>query len=271
MSDLLELINTALDRTPKSAAPLYASCTRKMWFAKRKASQVKVNNLHLDLKAVFEGVYVHHLKELGLSVAKVGQYHIARSDAGIFSLLWIDLMRSDIYKGFLKGGIDPNAEWKIREALDTVKGANNELDNSIYVGINRDTYDQTIIVVDKDAGRLSFMRDNMANADVEELPAVFEGHHCNWCQFKAVCKGDEWPEINCGTCANVSVDDGCLSCPFGSEKCDKHLYHPQLMALKGFDLVNADQANLRLNYGTIVNATASDSEGVPSEKIRELF
>lgn len=84
---------------------------------------------------------------------------------------------------------------------------------------------------------------------ISEDPSWFE---CLFCDHHGVCHGKETPEINCRTCANVTVkDDGTWRCtyqrfqPMDREfllnACASHLYHPML--LSGVEVIGQNKAN----------------------------
>lgn len=269
MSELQTLINLVSATTAKNEPVWPSNCTRQMWLAKRKAALRDVISFHSRFNNAFIDSYVNELKSHGLKVSTLNESLITRSDAGIFSLLIVDPMSVYRYKAFLKNGISGDTEHKIQQQLDNIVGSGgNKLDGANYIALCRDNYDTTCIEIKPDIKRLEFIDTLVLSADTESVPPKNESFNCNFCTFKGVCNGEDWPEINCGTCANVSLVDGELSCPHGSSVCGNHLYHPQLMEARGYKLQSADSQNLRLNYGQFVNATKGDKLGMTSEELR---
>lgn len=106
-------------------------------------------------------------------------------------------------------------------------------------------------------------------------PAWFE---CKFCDFRAICHGQDVPAVNCRTCAHstpvMAGESGAWACEAGQpgiktpmRECPVHLYIPGLLAKLG-DPVDGDQAHVRYRTAGGQEFVNGPAPGFSSAEIR---
>jgi hypothetical protein len=125
----------------------------------------------------------------------------------------------------------------------------NQLTKALFVVVNKNTSELHTEIVEYDkvyAGLQTERIENLIASDA--YPDPHKDWSCRFCDHRAVCEGEVLPEIDCRTCAHVSVKDGKFICPHGDSPCDRHVFHPQIMEGMGFKMIGVDPQKGQVEY-----------------------
>lgn len=130
----------------------------------------------------------------------------------------------------------------------------NRLEKCLFFVMNKNDHSLYIEVVDYDSNYAEQQAARIEQLKVEERlpPQTVEDWQCKFCDYKGICKDTEVPYPSCGTCASWSPD----GCKFGDQECERHVYHPDLMELVGYNYTDVDQNNMAIQYGEFWNGGA---------------
>jgi len=258
--ELIPLLDT-LSKHPvydtDSLKPLqFSACERRMWFHHRNVSQFKADTRLVLLDNSIRQIVIHALKATGRVIGPAKHEWIMRHDEG-FTLLCIHPMRGDEYtRNFNR--LDDAIEFDALHRLDTsseLSSRGNRLNHAIVIGVHRGSMAMFEANIWHDDDRLSMFRAMMQSAETAEtIPDMVPDKYCNDCDYVDFCNRNAIPRATCRTCANVTNVGGQFECRYGSIVCDKHIYHPQFMALAGYDVVAADPDRMVIDYGDFCNA-----------------
>jgi CRISPR/Cas system-associated exonuclease Cas4 (RecB family) len=274
----------ATDRPPSAiTGSRWHACSRRMWFQFRhvKAPTFKQETLRTfrighaleDLLCEWLGREVHmrEAKLLNRWGRTLGLIDGMFKDGEEFFLLENKTANDKRWKEMAKKGIDRNYLAQVQlymHSSDQLSRHGNKLTKCLFVVFNKNTSEIFTEVVDYEPvfaqAEYDRIHDVMAS---ESVPYADNDVHCNWCDYRSFCNGDgEIPLVNCRTCAHVSMQEGQFTCQHGTTACELHLFHPQVMALSGYELERADQAENTIYYKTMANGL----KGLSSNHLRGL-
>lgn len=245
------------------SASMWSECDRKMWLSLRRASPqwVEPDRLRsLDIyRSVKECAY-HWLESSGVKIGAKDAYlknsfdtTIGKIDGiavidGDFFLLKIEAVSDRRYKAWIKSGTPAESFAKMQlymhhSAQLSAKG--NQLTKALIVIINKNTGELHTEEEDYEKPYASLQTDRIEALIVSDAyPNPEPSFKCSFCDHQQVCEGKVLPEIDCRTCANVSVNNGVFECAHSYDgcetPCERHIMHPQLMEGMGFKMVNVD-------------------------------
>lgn len=256
--ETIQLLSDRVEPARDKLAPGDAHiCLRNMWFKHRNVKQVPFDARSDSFKKAINAELINWIKACGYAVAEVKGHTIIKDTDGNFALLVIDAMSHARFRSTMKDGPAPDIEHQIMISLKNsgqLSSRGNTLDKCLLLVVNRNDFDLCPIWVEYGEEKAVLIQSFIDDAQSsEEIPPKNEATHCNWCQYKAFCDGNEIASINCRTCANVSLADGEFHCPHGSAPCEKHIYHPQLMECAGHTVKGADPARMIVDYGDFAN------------------
>lgn len=268
-------------------ASRWSACDRKMWFNFRNVLTEELTAKTLRTFAIghaLEDMLCQGLEKAGLVVAmreakllnKWGKTlgmidGIVKYPDGTFRLLENKTMNDKNFKELLKNGIPPHYYAQVQLYMHhsgQLSNAGNKLTECLFQVLNKNTSELFTqrIPYDVHYAEAQTQRIELV-VDSESLPRGSESIECRWCNYRNFCQGGAIPEINCRTCANVSVASGEFHCEFGSSPCSKHLIHPQIMELAGYEVQMADRANMNIHYPHFING----EHHLTSYRIKELY
>ncbi len=255
-------------REPSSiSASKWSPCDRKLWLGFRMASPVHFPAQTLrtfDIGHALEDSMVKWLESTG---AKVGMREERLKNRygttlglidgivvkeGEFMLLEMKTTKNKKFREWLKKGVPDNYFAQVNlymHASRQLSQKGNMLTKCLFVVVNKDTSEIHTEVVDYDhvyAEGQTFRVENLIASDA--YPAPQKDWTCSFCDHKAVCEGEVLPEINCRTCAMVSVENGVFTCPFGDSVCERHVFHPQIMEGMGYTMQSVDNETMVVEY-----------------------
>lgn len=266
MTDHVQQINEAIEKghEPFDIFNLTASaihrCTREMWLDFRNCSvkEFKTNRIiAMKIGQSIEAMVYQWLEDAGYKVShkqskllnKYGNT-IAKIDGIIFAdkryrLLSIKSCNSKHYKDWMKSA---NIDYEKKQAhIEMFHSAQLSqrgaiLDSVFFVVVNKDTSEIHVEIMDYDKQYAEVAVNSIYEAiESESLPALDESFDCAWCNQKSVCKGETVAQINCRTCAHVSVVNGSFECVHGYGKiCHRYVFHPQLVEVLGYSFEGID-------------------------------
>lgn len=192
-------------------------------------------------------------------------------DGDEFFLLENKTANDKRWKEMARKGIPPEYLAQVQlymHSSDQLSSKGNKLTKCMFVVFNKNTSEIFTEIVEYNPvfalAQYERIHDVM---DSEAVPYANVEAHCNWCDYRTFCNGDgEVPTVSCRTCANVSMSSGQFVCEHGTTACERHIFHPQVMALSGYELVSADQATNTIHYKTMSNGLA----GLSSNHLRGL-
>ena len=245
------------------SASMWSECDRRMWLSLRRASPQWVEpqtQRTFDIGHALEECMVKWLETAGV---KIGMREAALKNSygtslghidGIavlpdgFQLLEMKTANDSRFKAWLKTGVPDNYFAQVQlymhhSAQLSAKG--NQLTKALFVVINKNTSELHTEEVHYEKPYAQMQTERIEGLIASDAyPAPTTSYKCRFCQHQSVCEGKTLPEIDCRTCANVSVNDGKFECPYSTDgcetPCDKHIMHPQLMEGMGFKMVNVD-------------------------------
>jgi CRISPR/Cas system-associated exonuclease Cas4 (RecB family) len=274
----------ATDRPPSAiTGSRWHACDRKMWMQFRhiKAPVFKQETLRTfrighaleDLLCEWIGhpVHMREAKLLNRWGGTLGLIDGMFQD-GEFFLLENKTANDKRWKEMAKKGIDQAYIAQVQlymHASDQLSAHGNRLNKCLFVVFNKNTSEIFTEVVEYDPVYAQAQYDRIHDVMASEaVPYANNDVHCNWCEYRDFCNGaGEIPLVSCRTCAHVSMVDGQFNCQHGTTACELHLFHPQVMALSGFELVNADQAENTIYYAS---GMANGLKGSSSNHLRGL-
>lgn len=250
------------------SASMWSECDRRMWLTLRRASQRWVEPQTLrtfNIGHALEECMVDWLQATG---AKVGMREAALKNTygtslghidGIavmpdsdFMLLEMKTANNRRFKDWLKTGVPDNYFAQVQlymhhSAQLSAKG--NQLTKALFLVVDKDTSELHTEVVHYERSYAGLQTERVEGIIASDAyPAPTRSYKCRFCDHRPVCDGEILPEIDCRTCAHVSVVDGKFECPHGNAPCEKHIMHPQLMEGMGFEIVNVDGSVPMVEY-----------------------
>ena len=252
----------------------YHTCRRNMWLNYHNVKSIQYDiradllNQHMK-KAVINWILTASRADLILEDRALSDGHVIdgiMQKDGAYSLLCVFLYSSIDFSY----GLRHQDEARTRQTLFmstelSKKGAT--LEKADCYIMNRDTFEISYIEVLNEPERINGIQDSINDVMLDsELPPAQESSNCDQCNYKDFCFGGEIANVNCRTCADYG------DCKYGTSTCDKHLYHPQILSLAGYEVIGADQTRRQIEYDQFTNVTKGD--GVPGEACftsRELF
>lgn len=254
-------------QTPQPAHNLTASrwksCDRQMWFTLRNASPVGKHSGKLLRTFTFghalEPFIIDWLRDTGAKVSHqqarllnkwgrtLGLIDGVIHEDGEVYLLEIKTANSKAWKAWAKDGAPDYYKAQVQlymhhSAQLSAKGT--QLVRCLFAVLNKDTSEMLIDVVDYDPTYAQVQTERVYNVvESESLPTPTEDYKCSFCDHAKVCNGEEMAEMNCRTCANVSVVDGDFVCEFGDDLCPQYVMHPQLIELMGYQMTGVNHEN----------------------------
>lgn len=273
-------LNSAIEsaqekRLPTSiTASRWSKCDRKMWLTLRGAVQPAHPAERLRTFRIghaLEDAMVEWIEAAGYKVAmreaelknKWGVV-LARIDGilakdGEFYLLEMKTANNRRFNEMMKKGIPDTYFAQVQLEMHhsaQLSARGNQLTKCVFVIINKDNSEIHTEVVEYDKVYAELQTERVHDIIASDAyPAPDRDWTCKMCDQRKVCEGEYLPEINCRTCAFVSVEDGVFTCPFGDEPCEKHIFHPQIMEDIGYPIVSVDNANMAVEYERFVMAS----------------
>lgn len=152
----------------------------------------------------------------------------------------------------------------------------NKLTQCYYCILNKNTSEMHEFEVGYDPGLAELQSWRIHSViEQEDMPPKDESWKCEMCGFNTFCEFGLIPNINCRTCANVSVEQGDFKCEFGSEVCDNHIFHPAFITALGYQIKSVDRKNMAIEYDNFTLAPKghkiAGKDVYCSEEYKELF
>lgn len=293
-----EIINEALVKAQpinfrkNLTASSWSACDRAMWFTFRNVSAVqhKAETLRtFAMGHLLEDAIVNWLKIAGYKIAYQQQElfnkfgnpigHIDGvivDDGNIPRLLEIKTANSKRFKEWLKNGVPDSYKAQVQIYMHhshQFSKSGKRLTSAKFVVLNKDTSEIHTEVMEFDEQYAELQVERLENIiEAESMPIGEDSFICNFCDHKAVCKGEILSTVDtCRTCSNVSVVNGNFQCQFGETRCENHVIHPQLVELTGRKLTSINHEHQALVFDTFAVApTGTRIEGIATFDSNEL-
>lgn len=257
----------------------WSSCDRAIWLNIRNASFI--THKPTTLRTFEIG---HRLEDMLITEVRAAGYKVTHQQGVIndkwgrefghidgiiskgkeFALLEIKTANSKRWKDWVKNGTPESyvAQAQIymhHSAQLSARG--NKLTKCVFVALNKDTSEILVDVLEYSEPFAESQMERIYNiVEGEAMPEGVNDFRCNFCNHRALCKGEKVTEINCRTCAHVDVIDGQFRCKFGNSLCERHVIHPQLMELAGVPVVEINHENQAIDYGRFSQGGAVDGK-----------
>jgi len=241
------------------SASQWSECDRKMWLGLRRASPAYIEpktQRTFDIGHALEECMIKWLETAGVKVAmreaalkntygtSLGHIDGIAVFNDEFFLLEMKTANDRRFKDWLKNGIPDNYFAQVQLYMhhsSQLSQKGNQLKKALFVITNKNTSELHTEEVDYEKTYATLQTERIENIIASDsYPEPTRSFKCRFCDHQKVCDGEALPEIDCRTCANVSVNDGVFECPHGSEPCEKHIMHPQLMEGMGYKMVSVD-------------------------------
>lgn len=259
-------------------ASSWSHCDRAMWLSLRNASDQKHKAETLRTFAIghaLEDEIVKWLQNAGYKIshqqAEIKNSHnrpLGHIDGIIFAdkqyrLLEIKTSADKYFKDWIKNGAPEKYKAQAQIYMhhsDQLSQSGRKLQEVMWVVLNKNTSELFIDIQPYDQQYAALQTDRIHSViESEALPSGEDDYRCNMCYQKKICKGEEVAQINCRTCAHVSVENGEFRCQHGYGRiCSRYVFHPQLIELLGYEFVEVDHKNEAL----IFDKMAIAGEGV---------
>lgn len=266
-------------------ASAWSHCDRKMWLKFRNSFDEDFTPEQLRTFGIghaCEDVIISDLEGRGIKIGhreaeltgKWGQTigHIdgvVRLPDGSVMLLEIKTAKDQRWKAMVKNGLPDYYIAQIQIYMhhsDQLSKYGNKLTQCYYCMLNKNTSELHEFVVDYNETLAQLQTDRMHSViDQEDMPPKDESWQCKMCQYNTFCEFGLIPNINCRTCANVSIENGKFECAHGSETCSNHLIHPAFMTAIGYEIKGVDRKNLAIDYGAFI--LAPEGHKVPGRDV----
>lgn len=261
----------------------WSHCDRAMWLSLRNCSDQKHKAETLRTFAIghaLEDEIVKWLQAAGYKIShqqsEIKNRHskpIGHIDGIIFAdkkyrLLEIKTSADKYFKQWIKEGAPEKYKAQAQIYMhhsDQLSQSGRKLQEVMWVVLNKNTSELYIDIQPYDEQYAALQTDRMHGViESEALPSGEDDYRCNMCYQKKVCKGEEVAQINCRTCAHVSVENGSFVCQHGYGKiCHRYVFHPQLIELLGYEFVEVDHENEALIFDKM--AIAGEGVKVPGK------
>lgn len=253
----------------------WSHCDRAMWLSLRNCSDQKHKAETLRTFAIghaLEDEIIKWLQHAGYKIshqqAEIKNRHgkpLGHIDGIIFAdnkyrLLEIKTSADKYFKDWIKNGAPEkyNAQAQLYcHHSDQLSQAGRKLTEIMWVVINKNTSEIYIDIQPYDEQYAELQTDRIHGViESEQLPAGEDDYRCNMCYQKSVCRGEVVSQINCRTCAHVSVVNGSFDCVHGYGKiCHRYNMHPQLVELLGYKFIGIDNENEAVIYDKFAMAS----------------
>lgn len=266
--------NQPLNFRENLTASQWSHCDRSMWLNFRNCTDVKHRPEKIrtfQFGHAIEELIVKWLKECGFKIIsqqgkvlnKWGKY-LGSIDGIIFheksyKLLEIKSSNSKRFKDWIKNGIPESYKSQVSIYMHhsgQLSTRGNKLTQCLFVVMNKDTSEIHTEIYDYDPQYAELQTDRIHGViESESLPVGEDDYRCNMCYQKSVCKGETVAQINCRTCAHVSVVNGSFDCVHGYGKiCHRYVFHPQLVEVLGYSFEGIDHEREALLFDKIAIA-----------------
>lgn len=259
----------------------WSHCDRSMWLSLRNASDQKHKAETLRtfrMGHLLEDEIVKWLLDSGYKIshqqAEVKSRYgkpLGHIDGIIFSdkqyrLLEIKTSADKYFKQWIKDGAPEKYRAQAQLYMhhsDQLSQSGRKLSEVMWVVLNKNTSELFIDIQPYDEQWAALQTNRIHGViESEALPNSEDDYRCNMCYQKKVCKGETVSQINCRTCAHVSVEKGSFVCQHGYGKiCERYVFHPQLIELLGYEFVEVDHKNEALIFDKM--AIAGEGVKVP--------
>lgn len=245
------------------SASMWSECDRKMWLSLRRASPQWVEpktQRTFDIGHALEECIVKWLETSGV---KVGMRESALKNSygtslghidGIavlpdgYQLLEMKTANDRRFKDWLKNGVPDNYFAQVQLYMHhspQLSKSGNQLTKALFVVINKNTSELHTEEVHYEKPYASLQTERIEGLIASDAyPQPEPSFKCRFCDHQDVCEGKVLPEIDCRTCANVSVNNGVFECAYSHDgcetPCERHIMHPQLMEGMGFKMIDVD-------------------------------
>lgn len=245
------------------SASMWSECDRRMWLSLRRASPQWVEpqtQRIFDIGHALEECMVKWMETAGI---KIGMREAALKNSygtslghidGIavtqdgFMLLEMKTANDRRFKDWLKNGVPDNYFAQVQlymhhSAQLSAKG--NQLTKALFVVVNKNTGELHTEEARYEKPYATLQTDRIEGLIASDAyPQPEPSFKCRFCDHRPVCEGEVLPEIDCRTCANVSVNNGVFECVHSADECktpcERHIMHPQLMEGMGFKMGDVD-------------------------------
>ena len=259
----------------------WSHCDRAMWLSLRNCSDQKHKAETLRTFAIGHALEDEIIKWLTASGYKISHQQaeiknrhgkpLGHIDGIIFAdkkyrLLEIKTSADKYFKQWIKEGAPE--KYKAQAQLychhsDQLSQSGRKLTEIMWVVLNKNTSELYIDIQPYDAQYAELQTDRIHGViESEQLPSGEDDYRCNMCYQKSVCRGEVVSQINCRTCAHVSVVNGSFECAHGYGRiCHRYVPHPQLIELLGYKFEDIDHEHEALIFDKM--AIACEGVKVP--------
>ena len=270
------------------SASMWSQCDRKMWLTLRRASPRWVEPKTLrtfNIGHALEECMVEWLEKTGAKVAmresglknsygtSLGHIDGIAVIDGVFYLLEMKTTNDRRFKEWLKKGVPDNYFAQVQLYMHhsaQLSSKGNQLTKALFLVVNKNTSELHTEVVEYDKVYASLQTERIENLIASDAyPEPHKDWSCRFCDHRAVCEGEVLPEIDCRTCAHVSVKDGKFVCPHGDTPCERHVFHPQIMEGMGFKMIGVDPSIPLVEYEHFAMGTPGSEH--PSKPVFNSF
>lgn len=259
------------EKRPESiSASRWHECDRKMWLDLRRATPVKIDprtQRTFGIGHALENTMVEWIEGTGVKVVKreagmKNQYGTSLGHidgmlwypAGDFHLLEMKTAKHKRFQTWMRQGVPDNYFAQVQLYMhhsNQLSQRGNKLQKATFVVVNKDTSELHTEEVEYDRVYAQLQTERIENLiATDNLPSKTESYKCKFCDQRGICLEGQPAQMDCRTCAHVSVDEnGQFVCPFGTELCDNYVMHPQLMELQGYTMHGIDSQTFVIDYG----------------------
>jgi CRISPR/Cas system-associated exonuclease Cas4 (RecB family) len=257
----------------------WSSCDRAIWLNVRNASFV--THKATTLRTFEIG---HRLEDMLIKEVIAAEYKVSHQQGVIknkwgaefghidgiitkgkeHALLEIKTANDARWKDWVKKGIPESyyAQAQIyMHHSDQLSKKGNKLQKCVFVVLNKNTSEVLIDTLEYSQAYAESQMERIYNIlESESLPEGVNDFRCNFCNHRLLCKGEKVAEVSCRTCAHVDVKDDQYTCQHGTDLCEKHIMHPELMNLAGVPVVSIDHATQTIDYGRFTQGGEIDGK-----------
>lgn len=254
------------------SASQWSDCDRALWLTLRRASSRWLEPQTLrtfNIGHALEECLVDWLETTGV---KVGMREAALKNSygtslghidgiavmpdGEFMLLEMKTANNRRFKDWLKTGVPDNYFAQVQLYMHhsaQLSSKGNQLTKALFLVVNKDTSELHTEVVNYERAWAGLQTERIEGLiATDAYPEPNRSYKCRFCDHRPVCEGEILPQIDCRTCAHVSVNDGVFTCPHSNDgcetPCERHIMHPQMMEEMGFTIVNVDSSVPLVEY-----------------------
>lgn len=262
----------------------YHACDRHLWLKRRNAKKPKFEGRMLRLFEFghqMEPIFCEWLEAIGVKVyMREAEVESGFIDGVVkvddeFQLLEMKTLNNTKFNAVKKHGLLKAADYYHYQVQiymhdsSTLSKTGKRLEKCLLMAMNKNTHELYFETIEYNEFYAVEFKNRIIASDHDDLPAQnVDDYVCKMCDYKEICAGNEIVFNACGTCANFSVENGC---EYGKEPCERHVFHPAIMSLMGYEYNDVHHDAGCIEYEKFINGPKKTGFSKPVLTSEEIY